>query len=159
MSEGPASNQPGSDDVSAAPTEPEERPIRSAVIATVIGLLILGGVGFAFSYLWDKPTMVPVTGRIMVNGEPLATGFVMAKRVRDQTMSISGLDKEGRFVLSTNGTDGAWTGTHKLVVRAMTNEMPPSSLIPGKYTDESTTPLSIDVRIGSENHFEFDIEK
>lgn len=158
MSEGPANNDPGLDPVTMSAAEPVERPMRHIVIAAAIGLLILGAAGFTVLYFWDNPTMVPVTGRILVNGKPLATGFVMAKRVRDQTMSVSNLDSGGRFELTTNGKDGALTGTHKLMVRAMTAQMPPSNLVPGKYSDESTTPLSIDVRTANKNDFEFDIE-
>lgn len=125
-----------------------------AIVLALICLVVIIGLNIWFSV----PELVPVTGRVLYQGKTLPDGFVMSSPIRGGESAISGLDSEGGFDLSTNGTPGAFVGTHRFVVRAYTRDMPPTPVVPGIYTSAETTPLTIVVKKGARNHFEFDIE-
>src|SRR5262245_25031857 len=130
------------------------QPILSGGVTLLILALLVGGI------LWflDEPVLVEVTGRVTCEGKPLKDGVVTTMPVKGGLGAISGFDAEGNFRLKTNGAEGAFTGEHKLAVKRYTRDMPPKPLVPGKYLDEATSPLSIRVKKGAVNHFEFDID-
>lgn len=130
---------------------------------TVAFWLSLAGViltaCFGLTFFFSEPEMVSVTGRVLYQGKTLPDGFVISSPVRGGESALSALDSEGGFNLSTNGTPGAAVGTHRFMIRAYTREMPPVPIIPGMYTSPQTTPLTIVVKQGARNHFEFFLEK
>jgi len=95
------------------------------------------------------PTVVPVSGRVLINGKPLTghPGFVrvMPAGFRAATGSIDPAD--GRFTLTTfKPADGCVTGTHPAAV--IVNTMVGNRLvwlIPEKYGDDTTSGLAVEV--------------
>lgn len=141
-------------------TQPQNPSARSrTTIAVWVGLAVVClAVVSGLNILFSVPELVPVTGRVLYQGKTLSDGFVMSSPTRGGESALSGLDKEGRFDLFTNGVPGASVGTHRFVVRAYTRGMPPTLIIPGIYISAETTPLTIVVKKGARNHFEFDLK-
>jgi hypothetical protein len=127
------------------------------IVVAGCALLLCAAVIGGFVWLLDAPVLVPVTGRVKFGDKSLKTGFVTAIPVRGGLAALSALDAEGNFDLMTNGVRGAYTGEHKLTVQAMTPGMPPKPIVPQEYADEWTTPLTMKVKKGESNHFEFEI--
>src|SRR5262245_7852011 len=129
-------------------------PLLAGGIVFACGAAIVAGV----FWVMDRPVLVPVSGRIRFSGRSLENAFVLAIPNRGSQSALSPLDADGNFSLMTNGADGALTGEHKLVVKAFSGGMPPKSLVPAKYSEETLTPWTIKVKKGAVNHFEFEIE-
>jgi hypothetical protein len=110
---------------------------------------------------------VPVTGTVMLNGQPAANADVLFTPTKGRLASGS-TDAAGRFTLSTNKpNDGAVPGDHKVtVVEYYPPGKPPPmtatgapSRFPAIYADVSQTPLKAKVERGKPNDFTFDITK
>jgi hypothetical protein len=92
------------------------------------------------------PTRVPVSGTVLIDGEPLKQGNIsfVPKVGRPSTGKID----KGRFTLTCyDGNDGALLGTHHVQVAA--NRIISDSKIewyaPPKYADFRTADISVDV--------------
>ena len=144
----------------AGAASPDLRPLWWQPIVTG-GVALLVCAAFIGAIIWylDQPVLVTTTGRVTSEGKPLDNAFVMSIPVNGGGTAVSAVDVDGKFKLETNGVEGAYTGQHKLLVRAFTHDMPPKPTIPAKYLDETTTPLTIHVKQGEPNYFEFEIEK
>lgn len=63
-----------------------------------------------------RPERVPVSGQVLIDGQPLAAGLIRVTPV-DARPATSYLDKDGRFQLTTfHQGDGCVEGVHKVVV-------------------------------------------
>lgn len=100
-----------------------------------LGLVLLAGCGES------RPTRVPVSGQVLIDGQPLKFGFI---RFIPEGARPSGakLDGEGRFTLSCfDGADGAVPGKHKVEISA--NETLSATKVrwhaPRKYADYGTS--------------------
>lgn len=107
----------------------------------------------------QTPAVVPVSGKVLYNGEPLPCGFVMFQPEQGQAAQGE-IQPDGTFQLSTYGpNDGAVPGHHKVSVRSFSNqkagvdggdaEAPGRLLIPQQYTRFGMSGLSADVTPGS----------
>lgn len=101
----------------------------------------LGGCGDG------RPTRVPVSGSVMIDGKPLTSGsvFVIPEKARP---AIGLIDKNGRFVLRTyDGEDGCVVGKHRIAVTATEaiGNRGVRWLAPKKYSDVTTSGLEITV--------------
>jgi len=115
------------------------RVVRSTLlIATMALVVVAAGCGDG------RPTRVPVSGQVLIDGKPLDYGFVrlMVEGARPATAQIG---PDGRFTLKTfdNG-DGAVPGTHPVMVLAAE---PLGSTkqrwhAPKKYADPATSGLT-----------------
>ena len=103
--------------------------------------------------------MVPVTGQVVYNGEPLPFGIVMFQPEQGQAAQGE-IQPDGTFQLSTYGpNDGAVPGHHKVSVRCFSTQKagadggdagaPGRLLIPQQYTRFGMSGLSADVKPGS----------
>ena len=102
-----------------------------------------------------RPSRVPVSGQIVVDGEPLttngnATAFVQF--VPTGTRAASGeIDTDGRFELTTfgdeGGGDGCVPGTHTVAITVYEQLSPTARrwLIPKQYSNRKTSGLSVTV--------------
>ena len=128
------------------------RPIQIAIFWTVI--LCVGLVGCQQKV--GEP-LFPVTGRIMLDGQPLPRGS-LTLRIEATGQSwhqpTGMIDDEGRFIVYTNGREGAPPGAYRVIVfvtEAATTEKGaarpglPRSLIPARYNDPEQTPLHVRV--------------
>lgn len=122
----------------------------SAALVAAAAALAGGGCSPA------PPTgLISVTGRVLLDGEPLERGAVSLRPESRETWhqptgTIAG--PEGRYSVFTNGRPGAPPGTYRVVVFANGPVKTPSgaahpglpaSLVPKRYNDPQTTPLRI----------------
>lgn len=103
-------------------------------------VLFLSGCG-------DRPTLVPVSGRVLIDGQPLTYGSVRFLPPNSR-LSSGSLDSEGRFTLTcmVEG-DGAVLGPHAVEVLAMEHisDTKMKWLVPKKYSDASTSGLTREI--------------
>lgn len=107
----------------------------------------------------DRPKTVPVHGKVLLNGEPLAEAQVVFVPTTG-THGASGLSgKDGSFKLSTfPPEEGVVPGSYKvMVVKSIVPEIQTDEdhgkaemayaklLVPQKYTDVNTSGLAVDV--------------
>jgi hypothetical protein len=94
-----------------------------------------------------RPTRVPVAGRVMIDGQPLAKGTV--RFVPEGARPSSGrLDAGGQFQLTCyDGEDGAVLGRHRVQVTA--SEITGGEKVvwhaPQKYADFRSSGITVDV--------------
>jgi hypothetical protein len=94
-----------------------------------------------------RPDRVAVSGRVLIDGQPLTVGNV--KFVPDGARASSGkLDAEGKFTLMCyDGGDGVVPGRHRAQISAM--EVISASkvkwLAPPKYADFRTSELEFEI--------------
>lgn len=97
----------------------------------------------------------PVEGKVTLDGKPLKTGTVVfwigdAKEGRSARLPTAQIGADGRYALYTEGSEGAPVGTYKVTVLAedLADSTKPEKtkvLVPKKYTQYETTPLTIKV--------------
>jgi hypothetical protein len=95
----------------------------------------------------DRPTRVPVSGIVTIDGQPLNRGNIkfVPKEGRPSAGTIG---SDGRFTLTCyDGSDGALLGSHR--VQVASNRIISDSKIewfaPPKYADFRTSEISVDV--------------
>ncbi|SFI96990.1 hypothetical protein SAMN05421753_11422 [Planctomicrobium piriforme] len=99
------------------------------------------------------PPTGKVTGKVLLDGEPLTTGSVLYIPNPTGQYASGKIDKDGSYSLTTfvNG-DGAVLGKHRIIVSAVKevkNEGDPVvPLTPSKYSNENTSGLEADVKKG-----------
>src|SRR5688500_4201280 len=117
--------------------------------------------------------LLPVKGKITLNGTPLPPGHAFiyfvpdtSKGSKDTRFSSFKLSPTGEFELSTQGKDGLPLGWYKVVIYATKTE-PPSSpigwtpdwIVPEKYTTAETSDLSVEVVAEPEpGRYDFDLK-
>jgi hypothetical protein len=115
---------------------------RRSVLVAII--LVVAGCGPS------GPKIVPVSGQVMIDGEPMAAGVVgYVQVVPSEGRAASGtIDPEtGRFKLTTwKEGDGCIVGTHRVTVTVrQTVGVESISLIPENYDDLSKTDLEVTI--------------
>jgi hypothetical protein len=112
-----------------------------ASIALVVVCAIAVGCGDS------RPTRVPVSGTVLIDGVPLSTGSIMF--VNGTGRPASGrIDADGHFTLNCyEPGDGAMIGHHRVKVTALEsiNDRSNRWLAPKKYADEKTSGIEVDV--------------
>src|SRR5687768_9969111 len=64
----------------------------------------------------DRPHIVPVSGQVLIDGEPLNYGFIRFSSGEGRP-ALGRLDEEGRFRLTTyESGDGAIVGSHRIAI-------------------------------------------
>src|SRR5262245_12668036 len=102
----------------------------------------------------DKLDLLPVSGQVFYDNQPLTTGTVSFHPAETTGHIPTGvIDKEGRYTLSTNYQPGAPPGRYKVVVHAtepLVSEPGkaspglPKSLIPSRFNQGNTSPLEVE---------------
>jgi hypothetical protein len=118
----------------------------------ILAALLLAGCG------GEKPEpVVPVAGKVMLEGQPLTQGVVSFRPDEGNATwhhPISEIDASGKYRLYTGDRPGAPPGRYKVLVFADANApqgkaahpQMPRWLANAKYTSPDTTDLRIDVR-------------
>ena len=125
----------------------EMRTLLGAVVVTV-GLG--GGCGPA------AVRLVPVQGKVMMEGQPLTTGTLVfkpdAEQGNSQTLEpAANIEADGSYTLYTTAKEGAPLGWYQVgvVANGPANEKDPyaapKSLIPARYAEVSTSALAVEV--------------
>jgi hypothetical protein len=94
-----------------------------------------------------RPTRVPVSGRVLIDGQPLDSGNIRVHPAANRPASAK-IEADGRFTLSTyEFGDGCVLGEHPVTVTSMKmlNANTVRWLAPKKYAGGDTTDLRIDV--------------
>jgi hypothetical protein len=116
-------------------------PELPAKVLLAVLLLTVAGCGDG------RPARVTVSGRVLIDGEPLTQGIVQF--VPDGARpSASKIDAEGRFKLTCyDGGDGIVPGTHRVMIAAkeMLGESKVKWLAPPKYADFRSSELSFEI--------------
>jgi hypothetical protein len=94
-----------------------------------------------------RPSRVPVSGTVLIDGRPLTRGYVKFVPANGRP-SVGKIGEDGRFVLTCyDGEDGAIPGTHRVQVAA--NRIISSNKIewfaPPKYADFRTSQLEVEI--------------
>lgn len=109
-----------------------------------VSLLLLLLVGCSGN---QRPERVKVSGRVLLDGEPLETGTIQVLP-QNARASYGVLGPDGRFVLSCFGdADGCVPGKHRVVVVA-DEEVDTSThrwLAPPKYAKPDTSGLEVEI--------------
>ena len=113
-----------------------------------------------------KPATAPVTGRVLLDGKPVAGAAVMLEPVEGGVPARGGTGADGSFTLSTFGRDdGALVGRHRVSVSKFVTEgaaanelgleaapapagMQPKAALPARYADPKTSGLEATVEAG-----------
>ncbi len=95
----------------------------------------------------DRPERVPVSGQVLIDGQPLTHGVVRVVP-EDSRMAVGEIGSDGRFTLTTfEEGDGAVAGTHAVEVYAA-EEIDPSQIkwhAPKKYSRADASGLTITI--------------
>jgi hypothetical protein len=94
----------------------------------------------------DRPHIVPVSGQVLIDGEPLSYGFIRFSSGEGRP-ALGRLDKEGRFRLTTyDSGDGAIVGSHRIAI--LTHEVTDTGIkwhAPRMYADYATSGLTQEI--------------
>jgi hypothetical protein len=121
-------------------------------------LLLSLGCLIALPGCSSGPRQVPVSGKITVNGRPLTEGritFLPANDNRNELVPYGSVNKDGEYVLHTNGKLGAPLGQYKVIIQIPSEfesapgkkrQGPlPKRLIHPKFSNAALTPLQVTV--------------
>ena len=109
--------------------------------------VLVGVVAVQFVGCDKQPKIVPVSGRVLLDGEPLTMGSVQF--IHPATRPAAGaIRDDGRFILSTyKQGDGAAPGHYR--VRVIASEEAGSDAVrwnaPKKYADEISSGIEFDI--------------
>lgn len=107
----------------------------------LIATVVLAGCG---DY---RPERVPVSGRVVIDGQPLEHGFVRFIAAKDRP-SVAELGPDGRFELTCfTQKDGSVLGQHVVTVTAAESVSPQEQKwhAPKRYADPATSDLSVTI--------------
>ena len=133
-----------------APSPAHSPASRSRTLVLVAVILIgvpLGTISWLSSLPADTERLVACQGSIRVNGQPLTSGTVTARRenAADGESNATGtIDASGRFRFATDGQPGAVVGHYRVTVVA--GEAAGGIEIPEEEQVMETTRLSIDIQ-------------
>jgi hypothetical protein len=143
---------------------------RSLVATGVLGaaaMLVLTGCGNG-----DNFSTAPVTGKVVLNGEPVTEGSITFSPISDGKSELSGkpasgtIQSDGTFTLTTyEEGDGAVVGKHRVMYS-------PPLIVPGdpaagghaaaapksKYEGATVVTPEVEVKAGEDNHFEIELK-
>src|SRR5262245_29639855 len=172
----PPNHQPASEVASAATPQAGKPKFRLAkVLFVVIPFAVLAVAVVALAGLMDvdtilgdltRPALVPASGQVLYNGQPLANAQVLTQPVGRGARAFGWTDSEGKFSLKTdirgNYVDGATVGEHRVGVTAYGSSpgaSAPPLLTPQQYASMTNTPLRIAVARSSDaNEFKLVLE-
>ena len=117
-------------------------PLRQVALAALLQLtLLLTGCGNG------RPTLVPVSGQVLLDGKPVPMGFIRVIPA-DGRPATGTLDSTGHFKLSTyEDGDGCMLGTHTVEVLAKQRISATKTrlLVPKKYFDMATSGVTVTI--------------
>lgn len=114
---------------------------RATFFMAAAGLALLTGCSDG------RPARVPVSGQVLIDGQPLTRGYVMFAPANSRP-SAGQLDAEGRFRLTCyEPGDGAVMGHHKVAVisKEPINDETVRWHAPKKYADASSSGLEQEI--------------
>jgi len=123
---------------------------RTAGFGLLLAAILASGCGK------DSVAVVPVRGKVTVDGQPVTSGqvsFIPTSADQKGGMSAGQIEGSGDYKIFTGGKEGAPSGKYKVTVTPSMvptgGKSMPSTPFNAKYSDVKTTPLTIDVPSGS----------
>ena len=110
-------------------------------VALAVGILSLAGCGDG------GPNMVPVSGVVLLDGQPLDYGHIQVIPA-DWRPASGQIGKDGRFTLTTTEpNDGCAVGTHQVAILAGESITAETTRwhAPAKYADIQTSNLTVNI--------------
>ncbi len=120
---------------------PGETSLRVFIAAAMFAIVSLAGCDDG------RPQRVPVSGRVLIDGQPLTHGFVQVVPAGDRAASGK-IGADGRFTLTTfEENDGCVLGTHAVAVIGLESMGAGAQKwhAPKIYASPETSGLTIDV--------------
>ncbi|MBN2580628.1 MAG: hypothetical protein JXB10_16705 [Pirellulales bacterium] len=117
--------------------------LKYRMVTWSVGLLLPTVLGCGDS----RPARVPVSGRVLIDGKPLETGFIQVYPKGNRPAS-SPIASDGSFTLTTfDDHDGCVIGKHRVAVQPqkVINATTTKWFAPKKYTNRKTSGLEIEV--------------
>lgn len=130
--------------------------VRSQSLRFALGFLSCAAAGCGS---WAQHELTPVTGIVLLDGQPLQSGAIITMPERGRGAQAS-IDATGRFSLSTRDIgEGAVPGKHQVAVIAtagadLTAVDPEAKIkftIPARYAQTDSSDLEIEVRPSQSN--------
>ena len=113
----------------------------------------LSGIILAASCSQSPPSdLIPVTGRVHLDGQTLVSGSISFRPEARETwhQPTGSITAEGRYTIYTTSRAGAPPGRYRVVVFATEQSRSseahpgmPKSIIPKRYNDPQSTPLQV----------------
>jgi hypothetical protein len=100
-----------------------------------------------------RPARVAVSGRVLIDGKPLQTGFIQVYPDGNRPAS-SPIASDGRFTLTTfDENDGCMIGKHRVAVQPqkVINATTTKWFAPKKYTNRVRSGLTLEITGPTEN--------
>ena len=118
-----------------------KHPVVAWGLPLALAVLMMAGCGDG------RPKRVPVSGRVLIDGQPLQAGYI---RLIPEGARPSGseIDSKGRFTLTCfDGEDGAVLGTHRVEVsaREQINALTTKIHAPKKYSSAETSGITVEI--------------
>jgi hypothetical protein len=117
-----------------------------------------------------KPIGVPVHGKVTYKGSPVPRGTIVftpdASRGHQGSLARGDIGPDGSYSLRTDAGYGALPGWYKVTVMAVEMSPKPAgelyavprSLLPVKYRDPELAGLEREIKAGSENCIDFNLD-
>lgn len=159
-----------------ARTDRDSLMTRRAVLAAAAVVLAAAGCGKG-GQVDGRPTVVPVSGKVLRNGQPVDGARVTFFNPQANTTAYGTTGPDGVFTLSTFGDkDGGAPGTNRVAVRKVemiskakegfdygaSSEVPPEPEerwhTPKRYGKADTSGLTADVTESGPNDFTFELK-
>jgi hypothetical protein len=144
------------------------RPLyrRVAVLCFVVSavLLCVGGVVAVLENRSKLGAVVPVSGKVTVEEEPLEEGTITfipdPGKGNTSVFFATGVVENGTYQVSTEGKDGVPPGWYKVIVYDTTLAKLPTAGVPPsrfhrRFSDPDRTPLSIQVMESGAKSYDF----
>ena len=125
----------------------------SAGRARLVGRAALAAVVLALAGCGGGPRVVPVSGFVTIDGQPLTYGHVQVIPA-DWRPASGRIGGDGRFTLTTTASgDGCVVGTHPVAVLAGESLTPETMKwhAPQKYADAATSNLTVTITGPTDN--------
>jgi hypothetical protein len=127
---------------------------RTATRLASIAVLAAGLVGCGDS----GPPLIPVQGKVFINGKPASEGGVTFRSVDNQMVQLAGaIRPDGTYVMLHNRQEGAPQGQY--IVTVLVTETAktadgnytglPRTISNQKFSNPATTPLKVEVKEGN----------
>ncbi len=104
------------------------------------------------------PSMVPVSGRVLYRGQPLAGGIIVftpdAERGGHGPLACGEIDADGRYTLRTDGAPGAAVGWHVVTIAPFSASVG----LPQKYRDPERSGQSVEVKLDQQGAYDLQLE-
>ncbi len=112
---------------------------------------------------WGDPELVPVYGKVLFQGQPLAGGTIVCapdpERGGRGPLGVATIDSEGRFIMHSGGKPGVVPGWHRITVTGPPHPYDSTAAsLPSRYADPERSGLARQIQPGKANTLDLTLE-